>query len=81
MQPAALRGFQKLIVNNMKKQERKLKVGCKFQNRAFHQMVMMPEIKLCGKWLKESGFCEGQEIKVVVENQKLVIVPNVKGSN
>lgn len=65
----------------MKKHERKLKVGYKFQNRAFHQMVMMPEIKLCGKWLKESGFTEGQEVKVVVENQKLVIVPIIKGSD
>lgn len=42
---------------------------------------MMPEIKLCGKWLKESGFIEGQEVKVVIENQKLVIVPIKKGSD
>lgn len=59
----------------MKKQERKLKVGYKFQNRAFHQMVKMPEIKLSGKWLRESGFSEGQEVRIEVENQKLIIVP------
>lgn len=57
------------------KKERKLTVGYKFQNRAFHQMVMMPEIKLTGKWLKESGFAEGQQVKVIVQEKKLVIVP------
>jgi hypothetical protein len=75
VQPAALRGFQKLKVNKMKKQERKLKVGYKFQNRAFHQMVMIPEIILTGKWLKECGFNEGQQVNVIVKNKKLVIVP------
>lgn len=63
----------KLILNTMKKQERKLRVGYKFQNRAFQQMVMIPEIKLTGKWLKESGFIEGQDVKVVVQNKKLII--------
>ena len=52
-----------------------LTVGYKFQNRAFHQMVMIPEIKLTGKWLKESGFEEGQYVKVIVEDKKLVIMP------
>ena len=65
----------KLKLHKMKKQERKLKVGYKFQNRAFHQMVMMPEIKLTGKWLKECGFNEGQRVNVIVKNKKLVIVP------
>lgn len=65
----------KIKSNNMKKQERQLKIGYKFQNRSFRQMVKMPEIKLSGKWLKDSGFSEGQDVKVVVENQKLVIIP------
>lgn len=59
----------------MKKQERMLTVGYKFQNRAFQQMVMIPEIKLTGKWLKESGFEEGQYVKVIVEDKMLIIVP------
>jgi hypothetical protein len=59
----------------MKKQERKLRVGYKYQNRAFQRMVMIPEIKLTGKWLKESGFEEGQDVKVTVADKKLVIVP------
>jgi hypothetical protein len=57
------------------KKERKLTVGYKFQNRAFNQLVQMPEIKLTGKWLKESGFEEGQQVKVIVQEKKLVIVP------
>lgn len=59
----------------MKKHERKLTIGYKFQNRVFHQMVQMPEIKLTGKWLKQSGFEEGQQVKVIVQDKKLVIVP------
>lgn len=59
----------------MKKQERKLTVSYRFQNRAYQQMVMIPEIKLTGKWLKKSGFEEGQPIKVIVEDKKLIIVP------
>lgn len=59
----------------MKKHERKLTVGYKFQNRAYSQMVQMPEIKLTGKWLKQSGFEEGQQVKVIVRDKKLVIVP------
>ena len=59
----------------MKKQERKLKVGYKFQERAYRQSVITPEIKLCGKWLKESGFSEGQDVKIVVQNKKLIITP------
>jgi hypothetical protein len=59
----------------MMKKERKLTVGYKFQNRAFNQLVQMPEIKLTGKWLKESGFEEGQQVKVIVQEKKLVIVP------
>lgn len=59
----------------MKKQERKLTVSYRFQNRAYQQMVMIPEIKLKGKWLKKSGFKEGQLIRVIVEHKKLVIVP------
>lgn len=56
------------------KQERKLKVGYKYQQRAY-QMVKSPEIKLTGKWLKESGFRIGQDVKVLVEQDRLIIIP------
>lgn len=57
----------------MKKHERKLTVSYKFQNRAYQQMVMIPEIRLTGKWLKKSGFDEGLKVNVVVEEKKLII--------
>ena len=57
----------------MKKHERKLTVSYKFQNRAYQQMVMIPEIRLTGKWLKKSGFGEGQKVNVMVEEKKLII--------
>ena len=60
----------------MMKNQRMLRVGYKYQNRAFQQMVMIPEIKLTGKWLKESGFEEGQNVKVVVQKNKLIITPD-----
>lgn len=59
----------------MKKQERQLTVSYKFQNRSFNQLVKAPEIKLSGKWLKESGFEEGQRVKVIVQDKKIIIVP------
>lgn len=59
----------------MKKQARKLKIGSKFQERDFRQTVIVPEIRLCGKWLKELNFHEGMEVKIKVQNKKLVITP------
>ena len=56
------------------KNERKLRVGYKYQQRAY-QMVKAPEIKLTGKWLKECGFKIGQDIKVQILEGKLVIIP------
>lgn len=63
------------VAQTIKKQVRPMKIACKFQERAYFQMVKVPEIKLAGKWLTEAGFLHGQEIKVIVENQKLVIMP------
>ena len=66
---------KQIVASAIKKQIRKIKVGYKFHDRAWNVSVIYPEIKLSGKWLKEAGFNEGQEIKIIVENQKLVIVP------
>jgi len=58
-----------------KSKERKIKVGYKYHDRAYRQSLILPEIKLSGKWLHESGFIQGQEIRIIVENQKLIVVP------
>lgn len=55
---------------------RQLKVVSKFQTRANYQCIIVPEIRLVGKWLRESGFEEGKQVKVEVLNKKLIITLN-----
>jgi toxic protein SymE len=62
-----------LAVKKNIKTERQLKVVTKYQYRSFHQVITVPEIRLIGKWLKESGFEEGKQVKVQVQNNKLTI--------
>jgi toxic protein SymE len=40
----------------MKKRSRKLKVYKKYVSRGSSRYVGMPEIRLCGIWLKQAGF-------------------------
>lgn len=56
-----------------KQQKRHIKVYAKFYNRARSMPVAFPEIRLSGKWLKDSGFDCGQEIIVHHEKDKIVI--------
>ncbi|TKC54872.1 type I toxin-antitoxin system SymE family toxin [Pedobacter hiemivivus] len=56
------------------KNNRQLKLQPKFQALTFGQKVV-PELKLCGLWLKEQGFCVGQMVEVVVRYGELVIRP------
>lgn len=53
--------------------ERVLKINSKFQPRAYRNVVRVPEIRLTGKWLKNSGFEEGAQIKVEVRQKRIVI--------
>jgi hypothetical protein len=58
-----------------KNQKRQIKVAAKHQARA-HKYVIVPEIKLTGVWLRESGFNYGQSVTVHVEENRLVITSN-----
>jgi toxic protein SymE len=58
------------------KTNRQLKVVSKYQPRDYHQYVIVPEIRLVGKWLRESGFEEGKYVLITVENNKLTITLN-----
>ncbi len=63
---------------------RRLKVYDKFvtrnEDRLFARYnVLFPEIRLIGKWVADSGFLPGQHIDVVVEKNKLTIVPSEAG--
>jgi toxic protein SymE len=53
--------------------ERQLKVYSKYVPRAWHQYVVMPEIRLCGKWLLDAGFECGDEVTVRCLGDKLEI--------
>ena len=53
--------------------KRQLKVHRKNVSRAYHQYVCFPEIRLCGKWLKDMGFHCGKSVTVRHEKNKIVI--------
>lgn len=68
----------KLIYKKIKKDKRYLKIISKIQLRASSKRVIVPEIRLTGRWLYESGFEEGKKVIVCVKNNKLVIIPSKK---
>lgn len=56
---------------------RQLRLQPKFQALAYRTKVV-PELKLCGLWLKEQGFYVGQMVEVEVHQGELVIRPVVE---
>lgn len=56
--------------------ERRLTVYRKYLPRAWYQYALMPEIRLCGKWLQEAGFECGDEVTVKCLGNKLEITLN-----
>lgn len=57
---------------------RQLKVYRKHLSRSYHQYVIFPEIRLCGKWLQDMGFDCGQSVTVVHEKNKIIITVDNK---
>jgi len=55
--------------------ERQLKVYSKYLPRTYRYAIM-PEIRLCGKWLHEAGFECGDEVTVKCFGNKLEITLN-----
>ncbi len=51
---------------------RKLKIHSKFRNRRWDNTTI-PEIRLEGKWLEEVGFKQGQNVNILIEENKLII--------
>lgn len=41
-----------------------------------HNTNFVPFIRLRGKWLRKAGFYIGQQIKVYIFKERLIIVPN-----
>lgn len=58
--------------NTNSKNTRKLKVYPKYQLGSSKTNVV-PEIRLCGKWLHDIGFQSGSSIVIEVEYKKITI--------
>ncbi|NPA45058.1 MAG: type I toxin-antitoxin system SymE family toxin [Chlorobi bacterium] len=51
---------------------RKLKIHSRFQ-KSSNQLIIVPEIRLRGKWLDELGFGKGKTIHIQQKKKKLTI--------
>jgi toxic protein SymE len=58
--------------NNFKLNERKLTVNGRYFERSFRG-VILPEIRLCGKWLENSGFTCGKVVTVKHQQNCIII--------
>ncbi|MNJ90655.1 hypothetical protein D3C87_82910 [compost metagenome] len=53
---------------------RKIKIQPRFILRKYDKTVV-PEILLKGKWLAEMGFVAGQEVRIELKENELIIKP------
>ncbi|WP_343662620.1 SymE family type I addiction module toxin [Chryseobacterium mucoviscidosis] len=51
---------------------RKLKIYSRFQ-KSSNRMIIVPEIRLRGKWLDEIGFGEGKMVNIQQKKNKIII--------
>ncbi|WP_336716851.1 SymE family type I addiction module toxin [Chryseobacterium mucoviscidosis] len=51
---------------------RKLKIYSRFQ-KSSNQLIIVPEIRLRGKWLDELGFGEGKMVNIQQKKNKIII--------
>ena len=58
--------------NNKQQNERQLKVYPKYHARV-RKAVIVPEIRLSGKWLQQIGFNSGETVCVKHEQNKITI--------
>lgn len=54
---------------------KKIKIQPKYRKRTWDEIIV-PEIKIEGKWLEESGFEYGKYVSVNVQPNKLTITLN-----
>jgi len=56
--------------------DRKLKVYPKYRSLASsHSTRLVPELRLCGRWLERSGFRIGEQVQVTIKEQEIIIKP------
>ena len=51
---------------------RSLKIQPRFRENAY-STVDVPEIKLCGNWLSQLGFCQGRRVIITTMNELLIV--------
>ena len=56
--------------------QRQLKVYGKYFARSYYRIIIFPEIRLCGKWLRDTGFDCGKTVTVQYEKNKIIITVN-----
>lgn len=55
---------------------RKLKVYPKHRPLATSSYGrIVPELRLCGLWLEQSGFKIGEQVQIIIKDQELIIKP------
>ena len=53
--------------------KRQLKVYYKAFARSYSRIVLLPEIRLCGKWLRDIDFDSGKKVTVEHSENKIII--------
>jgi hypothetical protein len=51
---------------------RKLKVQPKYRQLTYGDQ-WVPELRLCGLWLQQSGFKIGEQVEVTIKDQEIII--------
>jgi toxic protein SymE len=54
--------------------DRKLKVYPKYRQLTYTQKSV-PELRLCGVWLEQSGFKIGEQVQITIKDQEIIIKP------
>lgn len=55
---------------------RKLKVYPKYRSlSSSYTARIVPELRLCGVWLEQSGFKVGEQVQVTINDQEIIIKP------
>lgn len=53
---------------------RKIKVQSKYRQLTYGQKFV-PELRLCGLWLEQSGFKIGEQVRVTIKDHEIIIKP------
>ena len=54
--------------------DKKLKIQPKYRQLAYSQKFV-PELRLSGMWLEQSGFRIGEQVQVTIKDQEIIIKP------